>query len=285
MTKDLMKWLTNVVNTHEQDYLFRIEYLSSGKSTSNWHVLNGLSYHSFAIAVKKLVLENNVLEYKKYMYKSGRYHELFILAERLNDPEHPRYVKGMNDFNSTADKYGCLYSALISQDERLIESLSHLIGWRGEEEDFKINDLNPELGHIGFIIKYIIQGNDEKAEQHIEKLTHMEWDPIQVDDMEQMISLFKGILMGDSKKVNMYLEEILEIHKNMLDLGILGKFHANQIAGLGWLAKYRGIDIEIDDKLCPKEIFESHEISYPEVEWVPEELKDKTWKDFLEKRY
>ncbi|WP_181738126.1 hypothetical protein [Thermoactinomyces mirandus] len=54
---------------------------------------------------------------------------------------------------------------------------------------------------------------------------------------------------------------------------------------MGWLAQYRGINVEIDDPLCPREIFQTHQFVYPEVDWIPEDLKDKTWKDSVAGNY
>ncbi|MBH8605717.1 hypothetical protein [Thermoactinomyces sp. CICC 10522] len=146
MSLDVRQWFKDVVCEHEEAYQFDVENLVKDNSLGNWMILDHLSYLCYTIAIKKLILENDVIGYKQQLYKAGRYFELYVLAEPLNVPSHPRYVKGENCFKGTANYYGDLYSALISQNPELIVSLAHLLGWRGEEEDFKINDLNPENG-------------------------------------------------------------------------------------------------------------------------------------------
>ncbi|MBA4601547.1 hypothetical protein [Thermoactinomyces mirandus] len=285
MSQDLLQGLKNVVDRHEEDYFFKVEASREDPTLGNWLKLDSLSHLCYSMAVKRLVLEKNVIEYKQQLYKSGRYLELYILSERLNVPHHPRYVKGATNFKSTADYYGGFYSPLISQNKRLIESMAHLIGWRGEE-DFKVNDLNPELGHLGFAVKYIVLREDEKAIEHLETLSHMKLHRMQKKSIEEDMFVLKGILEQNPEQVNEGLAQILKSVKEMRKrVNILGKFYAHPVAGLGWLAQYRGINVEIDDPLCPREIFQTHEFVYPEVDWIPEDLKDKTWKDFVARNY
>ncbi|MBA4544602.1 immunity 49 family protein [Thermoactinomyces daqus] len=286
MSLDVRQWFKDVVCEHEEAYQFDVENLVKDNSLGNWMILDHLSYLCYTIAIKKLILENDVIGYKQQLYKAGRYFELYVLAEPLNVPSHPRYVKGENCFKGTANYYGDLYSALISQNPELIVSLAHLLGWRGEEEDFKINDLNPENGHLGYAIKYIILQEDNKARAHLEALSRFRLHRYQKVDMEQRMAVLEGILDQDQEKVHDGLKQILRRHKKRIKQeDILGKFYDNAVAGLGWLAQYRGIKIEINDKLCPKEIFEYHEFPYPELEWIPEDLRDKTWEDLVQRRY
>ncbi|MBH8605419.1 hypothetical protein [Thermoactinomyces sp. CICC 10522] len=285
MSLDVRQWFKDVVCKNEDAYQFEVEDLAEN-SVGNWGTLDYLSYLCYTIAIKKLILENDVIGFKQQLYKSGRYFELYILAEPLNVPSHPRYVKGETHFKGTADNFEGLYSALISQHPELIVSLAHLLGWRGEEEDFKINDLNPENGHLGYAMKYIILQEDNKARAHLEALSHFQLHRFQKVDMEQRMAVLEGILDQDQEKVHDGLKQILRRHKKRIkQAGILGKFYANAVAGLGWLAQYRGIKIEINDKLCPKKIFEYHEFPYPELEWIPEDLRDKTWEDLVQRRY
>ncbi|MGA8941568.1 MAG: hypothetical protein WB502_02465 [Thermoactinomyces sp.] len=286
MSQDLLQWLKDVVDRDEEDYFFKVEASREDPTIGNWQKLYGLSHLCYAMAVKRLVLEKNVIEYKQQLYKSGRYLELFILSERLNAPHHPRYVKGLSVFRSTADYYDGFYSPLISQNKRLIESMAHLIGWRGEEEDFKANDLNPELGHFGFAVKYIMLREDEKATKHLETLSNMKMNRMQKKSFQEDMFVLKGILKQNPEQVNEGLAQILKSVKKMRKrVDILAKFYAHPVAGLGWLAQYRGINVEIDDPLCPREIFQTQQFVYPEADWIPEDLKDKTWKDFVAGNY
>ncbi|MBH8609443.1 hypothetical protein [Thermoactinomyces sp. CICC 10521] len=138
MSQDVRQWFKDVVCENEDAYQFEVEDLAEN-SVGNWGTLDYLSFLCYTTAIKKLILENDVIGYKQQLYKAGRYFELYILAEPLNIPSHPRYEKGETCFKGTANHYGDLYSALISQNTELIVSLAHLLGWRGEEEDFKIN--------------------------------------------------------------------------------------------------------------------------------------------------
>jgi len=43
--------------------------------------------------------------------------------------------------------------------------------------------------------------------------------------------------------------------------------------------------VKVNHRKMPGEVFEHHEIDYPEADFLFPEVRDKTWRDLLEGRY
>lgn len=236
-----------------------------------------IAYAAQIIAVKKIAIDRDVVGAKQMFYLSAKSDEAILLAEPYNTPDHPRYTEAFIS-RSGIEYFSNLMKASISQHRELIDSMAHLIGWKDEQEPEILN----EIGRTGFVVKYLILGNDDGAREHLSVLKGMKI-PWELRILKETIVVLEAILENRPKQVESALMNYLEREAENRKYASAPdqKLCSISAMGFGWLARYRGMDVSVDHPLAPKEVFTHHEIEYPNTDFLPVELRDKTWRDVV----
>ena len=247
------------------------------KGTYRFKSPDSVSYAAQIIAVKKIAIDRDVVGAKQMFYLSAKSDEAILLAEPYNTPDHPRYSRAFIS-RSGIEYFPNLMKALISQHRELIDSMAHLIGWKDEQEPEILN----EIGRTGFVVKYLILGNDDGAREHLSVLKGMKI-PWELRILKETIVVLEAILENRPKQVESALMNYLEQEAENRKYASAPdqKLCSISAMGFGWLARYRGMDVSVDHPLAPKEVFTHHEIEYPNTDFLPVELRDKTWRDVV----
>lgn len=158
------------------------------------------------------------------------------------------------------------------------QPLAHLLGWKGEKWELKKS--TRWSTRFGLAIKYTLLDRDEDALQQIQALQKRKIPRY----VEAYTMLLKSIIDGSQQQTQEWLEIAVKRFRrgDYTDIEIMC---AMPVIGLGWLAKSRGLDVSLDHPLAPAETFVHHDITYPETDFLPKEIQDKTWEDLIEGRY
>ncbi|MFD1397260.1 hypothetical protein ACFQ40_16105, partial [Kroppenstedtia eburnea] len=174
------------------------------KGTYRFKSPDSVSYAAQIIAVKKIAIDRDVVGAKQMFYLSTKSDEAILLAEPYNTPDHPRYSRAFIS-RSGIEYFPNLMKALISQHRELIDSMAHLIGWKDEQEPEILN----EIGRTGFVVKYLILGNDDGAREHLSVLKGMKI-PWELRILKETIVVLEAILENRPKQVESALMNYLE---------------------------------------------------------------------------
>ncbi len=239
-----------------------------------WNLLSGMVLDVKMMMIKSLLVDNNVIEFKRQLYMAAKLTETITLAQPLNNPESPHYAKSF-PHRIISGHHEAFYWALISEHSGVVESLAHLLGWKGEKWEF--GRTTSPFTNLGLAIKYTLLGKDGEAERHIAKLKARKIPKY----LEAYMMLLEAILSQSQSQAQEWLEQAVKLHRRG-DYTDVEKLCAIPAIGLGWLAKSRGLEVRVDHPLAPGEVFESHDFSYPEMDFLPKEIQDRTWKDMVE---
>ncbi|MFD1427656.1 hypothetical protein [Kroppenstedtia sanguinis] len=239
-----------------------------------------IAYAAQIIAVKKIAIDRDVVGAKQMFYLSAKSDEAILLAEPYNTPDHPRYSRAFIS-RSGIEYFPNLMNALISQHRELIDSMAHLIGWK-DEQNLTRKMLKDPINRAGFVVKYLILGKDQEAREHLDALKSMKI-PWRVRILKEAVVVLEAILENRPEQVESGLKRYLEREEENAEHASAPdqKLCSISAMGFGWLARYRGMDVSVDHPLAPKEVFTHHEIEYPNTDFLPVELRDKTWRDVV----
>lgn len=137
---------------------------------------------------------------------AGKCVEAVDLAEPYNVPGSPHYTDRFFMDNMLWDRYRAFFWALISENETLIDSLAHLLGWKGEAWEFREGPGENTL--LGFVMKYLLLEEDQRAEVYFTRLKKVGVPR----HMEGYLTLLEGVFRQDRVQVQQGLEAIVETH-------------------------------------------------------------------------
>lgn len=216
-----------------------------------------LSLDYSTIAIGEWLLHHDVVATKQNFYLAAKIQE--ILFQKYDDKS---MIVSSSFVNMSS--YLKLLPALISDSNQIIDSLAKLIGNRPKEEE----DGHPFADNVGYAIKYLLLNEDLKAKMHIDVLLGMENNK----ELKLRIGygrVLKGILDVDEKAANEGLKVMLDCYKKDHEYkDSPEEFFSIPVLGFAKLAIRRGIKIYIDDTIVPKEMLETHEIEYPEIDYI-----------------
>ncbi|BCU80832.1 hypothetical protein JIR001_06150 [Polycladomyces abyssicola] len=166
--------------------------------TTYWDYPRAIANRLETVSFKDLLVDKNVPEFKKKAYLFGKCWEAVILVEPYNHPESPRYSKTFRGVKISVHRYA-FYWALASEHQGLIESLAHLMGYRGEAWEKE----NGGLEHVmmGFVIKYLLLRDDSRAESYLVELEKETQRKKQPQYWYTYVRLLRGIWEGDQDRV------------------------------------------------------------------------------------
>ncbi|MGF7088675.1 hypothetical protein JOD24_002524, partial [Kroppenstedtia sanguinis] len=120
-----------------------------------WNLLSGMVLDVKMMMIKSLLVDNNVIEFKRQLYMAAKLTETITLAQPLNNPESPHYAKSF-PHRIISGHHEAFYWALISEHSGVVESLAHLLGWKGEKWEF--GRTTSPFTNLGLAIKYTLLG-------------------------------------------------------------------------------------------------------------------------------
>jgi len=178
-----------------------------------------------------LFVEKDVVKAKQCFYLYGK------VTEYLCKTTDVSMILGMTQDNSYT---------LLSDSHSLIDTLPE---WRYAGYDFDI-----KKGSLKYIIQNVVVGNDSKALELLD-LFHNKHCKMTFKDENE--SILREIIKGDKQKIEELLSFLLLPKNHKKTNGIyplrrdLLSFPALGFAKLAWL---RGIEVDIDHPLLPKEL-------------------------------
>lgn len=268
-------WLKQMAEEGMEDLRSSLKQIREDPTTK-WDFPWAISRETEVIAIKKIIVDRDVIAFKQMAYTIAKCYEAIFLAEPYNTEESPRYTKPYSYI--CTNKIEVLSWALVSQHKPLIESLAHLMGYKGEEWELK-QGVGREGVALTFATKYLILNEDSKAEPYLQYLQKRKLQKYR----KAYVDLTQAIWERDRDKTQAALAAAVK-RKTLIDL----PFHnicKIPLMGYGCLARMRGLDVSIDHSTVPGEVFESHLMEYPDPDFLFPEVRDKTWQDLLEKRY
>jgi len=182
-----------------------------------------------------LFVEKDVVKAKQCFYLYGK------VTEYLCKTTDVSMILGMTQDNSYT---------LLSDSHSLIDTLPE---WRYAGYDFDI-----KKGSLKYIIQNVVVGNDSKALELLD-LFHNKHCKMTFKDENE--SILREIIKGDKQKIEELLSFLLLPKNHKKTNGIyplrrdLLSFPALGFAKLAWL---RGIQVDIDHPLLPKELLPIH---------------------------
>ena len=220
--------------------------------------LNLLSLDYCDAAVGEFVLNSDLDKSKQYFYLSSKIQEyLFLKYDDKSIKVSPSFV--------TMNKYFKILTALISDNNVLVNSLAKLIGGRTKEE---LENGHPFTDNVGYIIKYIILEDYILARERIDLLEKAEDIKTKVF-YRTYLKVLKGILETDTDSVNNGLQSMLEDYKKVREYKDLPEeLFCIPVVGLAKLAVRQGISVNIDDPIAPRIMIEKQNIIYPEFNLI-----------------
>ena len=267
-----LETLKEIALKREETFHRRAQPLREG--SFSWDLPGSMASYAKVIGIKSLLIDNDVIELKRQLFMAAKCTEAIILAEPLNVKESQHYTKSFS-YRIISGHHEAFYWALISEHPGVVESLAHLLGWKGEKWEF--GRTTSPFTNLGLAIKYTLLGKDGEAERHIAKLKARKIPKY----LEAYMMLLEAILSQSQSQAQEWLEQAVKRHRRG-DYTDVEKLCAIPAIGLGWLAKSRGLEVRVDHPLAPGEVFESHDFSYPEMDFLPKEIRDRTWKDMVE---
>lgn len=86
-----LETLTKIALEGEEAFVGRVQRLK--ERNFKWNLLGGVASDVNMMAIKSLLVDNDVMEFKRQLYMAEKCTEAVILSEPLNTPESPHYTK------------------------------------------------------------------------------------------------------------------------------------------------------------------------------------------------
>ncbi|RAL20649.1 hypothetical protein [Thermoflavimicrobium daqui] len=215
--------------------------------------LHGLVRWGFAtLAGYRYRLDHDILAAKQLFYFSLQILETYDRFAKIVLEELP-YAS----YFPVSFKQKVLWAMFSQRFDIAFESASH----------YQPNDLD-EKSHEGLMIKYLLLKQDNLALDHIEK-----WKE---KDPEYDFGLIYALLENNQQKINRELHikaDFLYRHYSQEMITLPYELLCEDILLYGWIAQGRGIPVVFQHPLMSGECFKKHHMIYPEMNFLPEELK------------
>ena len=244
-------------------YLEEIEDYESSKKylrKKGFPPNKAIFYSSFistflSIGIGELVVKENVKSMKKNFYLSAKCRQKIIDLYESNPSE-------VSDSLVSILNYRQLMAAIISDHTQFIQEFAKQIGSR---EKIDKEHAHPFDYHVGYAVKWLVLGEDEKVPKHIEKLKQIGTGR-KMNRYRIYADLIQALIDKNQENVQEGLERLLKSHKSdNLYIDTPEELFSIPVAAFAKMALMRGIQVEIDDPICPKEVLEKHEIEYPSI--------------------
>lgn len=272
---ETMERLIEVAKEEEREVLADIKRMKEDE-TVYWNYPVAISDELKIVAVKTLLVDQDVMEFKRLAYLVGKCIEALFFVEPLNTTESPRYKKSFQGPSISANQHA-FYWALISEQEALIESLAHLMGHKGEAWE---RERTPrDMVYTCFTVKYLLLKEDDRAAYYIKPLLKKKTLP---KYWQAHLQILQGILEQDTEKAQAGLEEGIQ-RKPLTGEQYFYDLLNVPLIGYGLLARRRGLDVSLDHPKAPQVVFEHHELEYPSTDFLFPEIQQMTWRDIVEK--
>ena len=213
----------------------------------------GVSYIDLAIG--EIVIHCNIKEAKKCFYLSAKCQQVGLLA-------FEKYPVEVSESYVSIRNYRQLMCALISDHTEFIQEFAQQIGGRAKIDR---EHAHPFDRHVGYAVKWLVLGEDDQVMPHIEKLRKMGTGK-PVNQYSIYANLLQALVDNNQAGIQVELERLLKSHRrNRYNKNSPEEIFCIPAAAFAKIALMRGMQVEIDDPLCPKEVLERHEIEYPVV--------------------
>lgn len=260
MAEDYLKFFPEIFQERKEGIDKKINKLKTNNVEENFLA----RYYSFLagdysiLGMGEWLLHSDAIAAKKNFYLSAKLQEiLFQKYENKSIPVSPSFI--------VMTCYPRVLMALISDSSQIIDSLAKLIGNKPNEEKAEGHLFN---NHVGHAIKYLLLNEDEKAKSHVEALEKMR----NHKGLRLQVGyglVLKGILNANEKNVNEGLQVMIDCHKKDGEYkDSPEEFFSIPVLGFAKLAMRRGMKVEIDHPIAPKEMLEYHKIEYPVIDFV-----------------
>ncbi|KNY28860.1 hypothetical protein [Pseudobacteroides cellulosolvens] len=210
------------------------------------------------LGIGEIILKEDFKKAKVYFY----------YAAKAQEAIYTMYDSKQNnisaDFVSTVF-YPKLFLALLSDQDKIIQSLAQLFGGREKEE---IDDDSIDKC-IGYSIKYILLNQDITEKAYIKELKELSNAKELSWDKSYALTLL-GIVNKDSSLVNEGLNFVVECHKKLKSdiKETPEELLCIPALGLAKMALKKGIDVSLNDSAIPMGVLEYYDIKCPEVDFV-----------------
>ena len=119
--------------------------------------------------------------------------------------------------------------------------------------------------YVGYAIKWLVLGEDDQVMPYIEKLLKMGTGK-PMNQYSIHAHLLQALVDNNQTGVQVELERLLKSHhRDSYYKNSPEELFCIPAAAFAKIVLMRGMQVEIDDPLCPKEVLERHEIEYPVV--------------------
>ncbi|QKG85642.1 hypothetical protein GXN76_15100 [Kroppenstedtia pulmonis] len=273
--EEILERLISVAQEREEEVQADIQRMKEDEKVK-WDYPSVIARVSNPIAIKTLLIDQDVVEFKRLAYLMGKCIEAIFFVEPFNTPESSHYTKYFDGVSISADQHA-FYWALISGQEALIESLAHLMGHKGE--DWEVEQARKDMAYMGFAMKYLLLKEDDRAASYVKPLQKKKTLP---KYWKAHLQILQGILEQDTEKAQAGLEEGIQ-RKPLTGEQYFYDLLNVPLIGYGLLARRRGLDVSLDHPKAPQVVFEHHGIEYPSTDFLFPEIQQMTWRDIVEK--
>ncbi|QKG85643.1 hypothetical protein GXN76_15105 [Kroppenstedtia pulmonis] len=273
--KEELENLTSIIQEREEEVQSDIQRMREDKNVK-WNYPRSIAGSANPVAIKTLLVDQDVVEFKRLAYLIGKCLEALFFVEPLNTSESSHYIKYFQGPSISANQHA-FYWALISEQEALIESLAHLMGHKGEAWE---RERTPrDMVYTCFTVKYLLLKEDDRAAFYIKPLLKKKTLP---KYWQAHLQILQGILEQDREKAQAGLEEGIQ-RKPLTGEQYFYDLLNVPLIGYGLLARRRGLDVSLDHPKAPQVVFEHHELEYPSTDFLFPEIQQMTWRDIVEK--
>lgn len=227
------------------------KYCEKGLPNNPMNLYSMTSSNLEVLAVGEYVLNNDVGSMKNYFFNAAIAQEKAIkYFDAHDDAKAGGFVSMLS--------YRELFYSIISDSVDLQIRYANLMGGRNAIDRL---DTDEYTYNWGYALKYAVLGDDNLALMHVDKLN---------DSKRQHFSkCLRAIIQKNENEVNELLCEIIKKHRtNKSNKNTTQELLCTAAIALAKLAINKGIVVDIDDVIAPKEIIDNTKVDYYLVDIV-----------------
>lgn len=206
-----------------------------------------------SLGICEYLINHNTEMSKNYFYNSVvAARRVLELYDANNGLEVTMGVSMMN--------FWSLYQGIISENEEATIAFAEVMGGRDEMEK---KATTKHVYNLGYALKYIVLNENDKAENYVQQIEKNKSDTYNVG----LDEIFRGLLELDNAKTQSGLEKRLANHKRSREFkNTPDEFFSIEVVALTKLAESKGLKIDLDDVIAPREVIEKSTVNFELLE-------------------
>lgn len=230
------------------------KYTLNGLPKNPSNLFSGLCAGTLkSLGICEYLINSNTEMLKNYFYNS------VVAARRVLDLYDEKnglvVTMGVSMMN-----FWSLYQGIISENQEATIAFAQAMGGRDEMEK---KATTKHVYNLGYALKYIVLNENEKAEKYVQQIQKNRADEYNVGLEE----IFRGLLELDNAITQSGLEKRLDNHKRSREFkNTPDEFFSIEIIALTKIAESKGLKIDLDDVIAPREVIEMSTVNFELLE-------------------